>query len=80
MPPEIQPGDSLTKEGEVLAKVSEESDGITIEYELADNLAGKYDLAMYPDGSVKLVFNGPINSHLEEFDYLSIKVRLFCIK
>jgi hypothetical protein len=64
----------LTKEGEVIAKVVNETEGVVIEYELDDTLEGKYGVSKYPDGSVKLVFNGPINPRLEELEYLTIKV------
>ncbi len=64
----------MTKEGEVIAKVVNETEGVVIEYELDDTLEGKYGVSKYPDGSVKLVFNGPINPRLEELEYLTIKV------
>jgi hypothetical protein len=66
----------LTQEGEVIAKVVNETEGVTIDYELVDTLEGKYEVSKYPDGSVKLVFNGPINPPLDELEYLTIKVRL----
>ncbi len=64
----------MTKEGEVIAKVVDETEGVEIEYELDDTLGGKYEVSKYPDGSVKLVFNGPINPPLDELEYLTIKV------
>jgi hypothetical protein len=64
----------LTKEGEVIAKVVNETEGVVIEYELDDTLGGKYGVSKYPDGSFKLVFNGPINPPLDELEYLTIKV------
>jgi hypothetical protein len=66
----------LIKEGEVSATVVDATEGVVIEYELVDNLGGKYGVSKYPDGSVKLVFNGPINLRLDEPEYLTIKVRL----
>jgi hypothetical protein len=66
----------LTKEGEVIAKVVDETEGVEIDYELVDTSGGKYGVSKYPDGSVKLVFNGPINPRLDEPEYLTIKVRL----
>ncbi len=64
----------MTKEGEVFAKVVDETEGVTIDYDLVDTLEGKYEVSKYPDGSVKLVFNGPINRRLDELEYLTIKV------
>jgi len=64
----------LIKEGEVSATVVDATEGVVIEYELVDNLGGKYGVSKYPDGSVKLVFNGPINPPLDELEYLTIKV------
>jgi hypothetical protein len=65
----------LTQEGEVIAKVVDETEGVTIEYELVDTLEGKFGVSKYPDDSVKVVFNGPIDPRLEELEYLTVKVR-----
>ena len=64
----------MTKEGDILATVTDASPGVSIEYSL-DAVSGlKYSIATFPDNSVKLIYNGPGDEEETAPDVITITV------
>ena len=64
----------MTKEGDILATVTDASPGVSIEYSLDAVFVLKYSIETFPDNSVKLIYNGPGDEQDTDSDVLTIKV------